>query len=118
MLDWDKKVYRVALRIKALSTGHYFFGFTRKDHPEWLLITEIEPESPFEKKGIKVGDILISINGYQAKVYETELYTKKILDPFSPDAKDFVIKHNGESKKYTIKPKFVSPEELQKKLKQ
>ena len=118
MLDWDKKLYRMALNIKAFSTGRYSFGFTHKeDHPEGQLITKVEPGSPFEKKGIKVGDILISINGYKVKFYDDELYTKKILNPFSPDARDFVIKHNGEIKQYTIKPKFVSPEELQKKYK-
>lgn len=117
-LDWDKKLYKMALNIKALSTGRYSFGLVRKDHPEGDLIAEITPGSPFERKGIKVGDILISINGYQVKDYRSEIYTKKILDPFSPDARDFVIKHNGETKQYTIKPKFISPEELQKRDKQ
>ena len=115
MLDWDKKLYKMALNIKALSTGRYSFGYGHKDHPEGQLITKVEPGSPFEKKGIKVGDILISVNGYQIKDHDyDDLFIKKILDFYSPEAKNFVIKHNGETKQYTIKPKFVSPEELQK----
>lgn len=106
-------------RIKKIMNGYYSSGYRCDKNTEgYHVITKVTPGYPFEKKGIKVGDILISINGNQLKgLSEMELYVSKIFDPFSPDERSFEIEHNGETKQYTIKPKFVTPEELKKKTK-
>ena len=104
--------------VKKNINGYYRFGYSYNNKERYYVITKVVPGYPFEKKGIKAGDILISINGNQLKgLSKMELYTKKILDPFSPEEKNFEIKHNGETKQYTIKPRFVSPEELKKETK-
>lgn len=108
----------ILLNTKAYFNGRYIFGFGHKEHPEGHIITEIVPGSPFDKKGIKVGDIIISINGNELKNYSSSGLTyNKILDGFSSNERIFVIKHNGETKQYTIKPKYISAEEIKKKAK-
>ena len=109
-------LFALTSNIKKKINGYYRFGFSYDNNTDgYYVITEVASGHPFEKKGIKVGDILISVNGNQLKgLSKMELYARKILDPFSPDERIFEIKHNGETKQYTIKPKFVTPEELKK----
>ncbi len=111
--EFNLVLHRVISNVKKCFNGWYRFGYDSTKNSEGLIITKVAPGFPFEKRGIKEGDIIVSINGTQLPC-DPGLF-EKILDPFSADAKDFVIKRNGETNKYTIKPKYESPEEAKKR---
>ncbi len=116
--DDENNLLLYTYEVKMDLNGHYTFGFNFRENSEgYLTITDITPGRPFSKNGIKVGDVLISINGTPVKDYtDYALILKRILDPFSSNAASFIIKHNGENKQYTMKPKYIPPKEKQKEI--
>ena len=108
---FDESMYESFVGLKKYFNGWYRFGFTKEKTTEGYKIIKVDTGFPFEKKGIQEGDIIISINNQSLKNYSpTELKTKKILDPFAPDALLFLIERNGKRKRYNIKPIFVPPQ--------
>jgi S1-C subfamily serine protease len=94
--------------IKAYFNGHYWFGYDMSKKAEGgYMIDEIYPGMPFDKAGIKIGDIILTINGQEVKnVVEKKIKAVRFTDIFSPDPVNFVIKQNGVEKHYTIVPAF------------
>lgn len=111
----DDEIFTSLIEVKKRFNGWYRFGFIKEKTSDGYEITYVDPGFPFAKKGILAGDVIISINGKQLKDYSVmNIKTEKIIDPFSPDALDFLIKRKGKTKRYTIKPMFIPPEEIQK----
>ena len=113
LTEFDEKLYLGFIDVKKYYNGYYRFGFYTEKDPEGYAIKTVDSGFPFAKNGIKTGDIIVSINGTALKEVSPLEIDIKLLKPFSPDAVDFVIKRNGNTKQYSVKPKYVFPEEIQ-----
>ncbi|HYK05294.1 MAG TPA: PDZ domain-containing protein [Thermoanaerobaculia bacterium] len=50
-------------KIRQLVSGRRYFGATVLDKNPGLVVSNVKPDSPAAKTGLKPGDILISMNG-------------------------------------------------------
>lgn len=50
-------------KIRHLVSGRRYFGATVVDNNPGLVVSNVKPESPAGRAGLKVGDVLISLNG-------------------------------------------------------
>lgn len=96
---------------KSVFNGRYMFGFIILEKSNGgYLIQNVVPNSPFDKAGIKNGDILISINGKPTKkVPKKQVAFYPFFDKFSAEPSTFVILSNGKTKTVVVKPEYVEP---------
>lgn len=76
--------------------------------PKGVLITEIAPGSPAEKAGVRVGDIVFSINGFDVQD-EQGMHFRAAIIPLNEYA-TFSIWRNGEE--LDVKVKMLAPPEI------
>lgn len=71
--------------LKFITTGKYAgVGASIRKTGEWTAITDIYAHSPFQQAGIKIGDVIVSLNGQSAKNMSTEDISKLLKgDPGS-----------------------------------
>lgn len=82
----------------------YLFGFSyAPSEVEDAKVSDISEGSPFEKAGIKAGDIILSVNGKKVTNGE-EL--KNTMEAVNVDGAEvaFEIQRGGRTKSYTVKP--------------
>lgn len=86
-----------------------YFGFTFEvsDNPNWgygeLIITGVEPESPAEKSGIKVNDIIMEINGKATYLRDNQTIADWLFgDMYAPTVTFTIRNMNTYFKEYTL----------------
>ncbi|MDH6307636.1 C-terminal processing protease CtpA/Prc [Dysgonomonas sp. PFB1-18] len=86
-----------------------YFGFTFEvsKNPNWgygeLVITEIEPYSPAEKTGIKVGDIIMEIDSKATYLRDNQTIAHWLFDNMYVPTVNFTIRNmNTYFKEYTL----------------
>lgn len=101
---------------------YYGITFEYSDNPNWgygeLVITDVEPNSPAEKAGIKIGDIIMEIDGKATYLRDKALITSWLFDQnYNPTVK-FTIRNMNtyfkecELKRSCINPNSVSEQQL------
>ena len=87
------------------SDGKYNgVGASGKKIGEYVVIADIYENSPAQKAGLKVGDVLLSIDGQSAKG-RTEAQVTSFLRGFPGTEADLVVRRPGENKDVKIKLK-------------
>jgi len=86
-----------------------YFGFTFEvsRNPNWgygeLVITDVEPNSPAEKTGIKVGDIIMEIDGKATYLRDNPTIASWLFDNmYAPTVKFTIRNMNTYFKEYTL----------------
>ena len=67
-----------------------------------VIVSDVWPGGPAEAAGMKVGDILVSVDGQPAENLPTVNYTFRLRD--SPDNVQLVVMRGGSEQKLSIKP--------------
>lgn len=101
--------------IKAYFNGRYLYGYNSNGEKSknGYIITEVRDGSAFAEAGIKVGDIVISINKVMVKDNKDKFMAGIIPDKFSSNPTEFVIRQGEMEKTFLLTPKF-SPGEYKK----
>lgn len=91
---------------------YYGFTFETSQNPNWgnneLVITSIEPNSPAERSGIKVDDIIMEINGKATYLRDNQTIARWLFDEFDPEVK-FTLRNLANSfKEYTFTRRCVA----------
>jgi len=95
----DGKIIPIDLTTESRS--RLAIGYAGLMAQEWTQVTMITANSPAEKGGLEIGDIVLAING------ET-VFQKQFIETVeaSPDVElEFLVDRNGEQKTLTITPK-------------
>jgi len=100
----------VSVNLKSQSYDkNCYFGFTFEvsKNPNWgygeLVITEVEPNSPAEKTGIKVDDIIMEINGKATYLRDNQTIASWLFgDMYAPTVKFTIRNMNTYFKEYTL----------------
>ncbi len=88
----------VSGRVRLGITGKPISPYQAQIHdvPQGIVVTDISPDSDMERKGIKIGDIIMKVNGANVTSFNV-LYTE--LSKFNPGDKVnltiFRVKNNG-----------------------
>jgi carboxyl-terminal processing protease len=97
--ETDVEGYRIQ------SDGKYNgVGASGKQIGDYVVITDIYENSPAQKAGLKVGDMLLSIDGQSAKG-RTEAQVTSFLRGFPGTEAELVVRRPGETKDLKIKLK-------------
>lgn len=99
--------------IKGYFNGIYVFGFRNNLNKEdgGFPIAEITPFGVFEKAGIKVGDIIIAVNGEKLKKdKKNNAIIGLFFDKTRPTTQTFKIKRGDVEKTYTLTSEFIPPQ--------
>jgi len=99
--------------IKGYFNGTYLFGFTCSTKKEngGFPITEIVPFGAFEKAGIKVGDMVIAVNGVKLKRdKQSNTINGLFFDKTRQTTQTFLIKRGDVEKTYTLTSEYISPQ--------
>lgn len=94
--------------LKQQFNDYYLFGYETTDNKKdgGLVIGNVDIDSPFGERGIKAGDVMISIDGKKVTKYRKEFAHGLLHDKFQPTTCKFVIKRDGTEKIYTITSKL------------
>lgn len=92
-----------------------YFGFTFdvSENKNWgygeLIITEVEPNSPAERAGIKVGDIIMEINGKATYLRDNQTIANWLFEDMYAPTVTFTIRNmNAYFKEYTLSRKCIA----------
>lgn len=86
---------------KKPSKGTGFLGVATQKADQGFLVTKVGRESPAEKSGIEVDDILVSINGV---LLNKQVSLRSILSEFaSSDKVEIELVRNGEKQNFTLR---------------
>ena len=98
--------------IKAYFNGKYLYGYksSGEKSKNGYIITEVSEGSSFAEAGIKVGDVIISINKLMVKDNKDKFMQGIIPDKFSPNPTEFVIRQGAIEKTFLLTPKFFPSE--------
>lgn len=102
----------VLIALKQHFNDYYLFGYTPSDDTEdgGIVIAEVDPDSPFGERGIKAGDIIISVNGEKIRKHKKELLWGAFHEKFQPTTCKFLIRRDGIDKIYTITSRLYKSE--------
>ncbi|MBD8390239.1 PDZ domain-containing protein [Dysgonomonas sp. BGC7] len=100
----------VVINIKSQDYDkNCFFGFSFEvsQNPNWgygeLVITDVSPNSPAEKTGIKVNDIIMEINGNATYLRDNQTIARWLFeDMYAPTVKFTIRNMNTYFKEYTL----------------
>lgn len=98
-----------------------FYGITFEvsTNPNWgfgeLVITSVEPHSPAEKAGIKVGDIIMEINGVATYLRDNQRISELLFGNYNPTIKFTIRNMNTYFKEYELDRKCLYYNSLSEK---
>lgn len=85
---------------------YYGLTFEFSENPNWgygeLVITSVEPNSPAEKTGIKVGDIIMEINSKATYLRDNQTIAKWLFDVYDPVVNFTIRNMNTYFKEYSL----------------
>ena len=92
---------------------YFGFIFEVSNNPNWgygeLVITEVEPNSPAEKTGIQVGDIIMEINGNATYLRTNQTIASWLFDDMYATTVKFTIRNmNTYFKEYTLEKECIA----------
>lgn len=91
---------------------YYGFTFEVSKNPNWgtneLVITSVEPNSPAEKAGIKVDDIIMEINGKATYLRDNQTIARWLFDEYNPEVKFTIRNLDTYFKEYTFTRKCIA----------
>lgn len=94
----------------------YGITFEFSKNPSWgygeLVITDIQPNSAAEEAGIKVGDIIMEINGKATYLRDNQTIAKWLFDEIGPEVRFTVRNVSTYFKEYTIQRKCINPNSI------
>lgn len=97
--DYDKNCY-------------YGITFEMSKNPNWgygeLVITAVEPNSPAEKSGIKVNDIIMEVNGKATYLRDNQTIANFLFGNFDPITKFTIRNMDTYFKEYSLAKKCIS----------
>lgn len=99
--------------IKGYFNGKYIFGYDYSNKKEngGFPITTITPFGVFDKAGIKVGDVIISVNGVKLKKDRSSgAIDGLFIDKTRQTTQNFLVKRGEVEKTYTLTSEFVPPD--------
>ncbi|MBB4036032.1 hypothetical protein GGR21_001933 [Dysgonomonas hofstadii] len=101
-------VFTINIRSQVYDKNCYFgFTFEVSKNQNWgygeLVITDVEPNSPAEKTGIKVGDIIMEIDGKATYLRDNPTIASWLFDNmYAPTVKFTIRNMNTYFKEYTL----------------
>lgn len=97
--------------IKAYFNNYYSFGYTTESEIEQggFKITNLDNNGAFKESGVKVGDIILRVNGEKVKKHKEAFLLNNFPNMFSPKPATFVIKTGKIEKEIVITPKEYLP---------
>ena len=97
--------------IKAYFNNYYFFGYITGSEVEQggFKITSLTDNGVFKEAGVKVGDIILRVNGEKVKKHKRAFLLNNFPNMFSPKPATFVIKTGKIEKEIVITPKEYLP---------
>lgn len=91
---------------------YYGFTFETSKNPNWgnneLVITSVEPNSPAEKSGIQVNDIIMEINGKATYLRDNQTIARWLFDEYDPEVKFTLRNLQNSFKEYTFTRKCIA----------
>lgn len=91
---------------------YYGFTFEVSTNPNWgngeLVVTSVEPNTPAEKAGIKVGDIIMEINGKATYLRDNQTIARWLFDEYDPQVKFTLRNLENSFKEYTFTRKCIA----------
>ncbi|NDV77368.1 PDZ domain-containing protein [Dysgonomonas sp. 511] len=97
-----------AIKSQGYDKNCYFgFSFEVSQNKNWgfgeLIITDVTPNSPAEKAGVKVNDIIMEINGKATYLRDNQTIANWLFDDmYAPTAKFTIRNMNTYFKEYTL----------------
>lgn len=107
-------VFCTNIQAQVYDKNCYFgFRFEVSGNPNWgygeLVITEVEPDSPAEKTGIKVGDIIMEINGKATYLRDNPTIANWLFaDMYAPSVNFTIRNMNTYFKEYTLNKECIA----------
>ena len=90
----------------------YGISFDISENPNWgygeLVITAVEPYSPAEKAGIKVGDIIMEINGKATYLRDNQVIADLLFSGYNPTTKFTIRNMDTYFKEYELERKCIN----------
>ncbi len=91
---------------------YYGITFDSSTTPNWgygeLVITDVEPHSPADKAGIKIGDIIMEINGKATYLRDNPTIASWLFDVHEPSVEFTIRNMNTYFGSYTLQRKCVN----------
>lgn len=91
---------------------YYGITFAVSDNPNWgygeLVITGVEPNSPAEKSGMKVDDIIMEINGKATYLRDNQTIAKWLFDVYDPVVTFTIRNLNTYFKEYPLNRRCIN----------
>jgi hypothetical protein len=99
---------------------YYGITFENSKNQNWgygeLVITGVEPDSPAEKSGIKIGDIIMEINGQATYLRDNQTIAKWLFDnKYDPEVKFTIRNMNTYFKEYPLVRKCIAVNSVSEK---
>ncbi len=96
-------------KLKMMTTGEYAgIGCVIGKHKEGILITNIYEGMPAHKAGIKIGDIIVEINGKEIKDIGVSEASEQLRGEPNTQAKITLKRVNGKKEEITITREIIS----------
>ena len=111
----------LATRGQGLFDQNCYYGITFDTSitPNWgygeLVITDVEPHSPADKAGIKIGDIIMEINGKATYLRDNTTIASWLFDVYDPTINFTIRNMNTYFGEYTLKRKCVNTNSINEK---
>lgn len=97
----------------------YGISFEFSKNPSWgfgeLVVTDVEPNSAAETSGIKVGDIIMEINGKATYLRDSQTIAEWLFNEFDPKVKFTIRNIETYFKEYTIERKCINSNAISEK---
>lgn len=116
-------LFTFSINIKSQSDNkNCYFGFTFdvSENNNWgfgeLIITAVEPNSPAEKAGVKVNDIIMEINGKATYLRDNQTIADWLFgDMYAPTVTFTIRNMNTYFKEYTLNRKCIATNSVSEK---